>query len=68
MVVWMAKDVSSFVRVIILTPLPMRVDWRANKRHGRGIMHFTSGATYNGEFQDDFPCGRGVLTLAWYGN
>jgi hypothetical protein len=39
-------------------------DWRANKRHGRGVMQFISGAIYDGEFQDDVPCGRGVLTIA----
>lgn len=37
--------------------------WEAGLKHGLGAYAWSNGNTYNGEFKQDMPWGRGTFTL-----
>ena len=39
-------------------------DYKDDKRHGRGVGRFASGAVYEGDYKDDKRHGRGVYRYA----
>jgi hypothetical protein len=41
-------------------------EWKANKRHGKGILKFPNGATYEGDFFVGRPHGRGTWTSSTF--
>lgn len=41
-------------------------EWFEGKRHGFGIRRYTSGAVYEGMWEDDVQSGEG--SMAWYNN
>lgn len=36
--------------------------WVKNKKNGKGVMNFSNGGSYNGEWVDDKACNYGVIT------